>query len=147
MRILLRLFVTVLVAVATNYIVYWIVGALIFALLPQQLTFSIALATSQLAAIFAARYVWMQTALSRTGSSRFVVVGALVTGAIGFSAGFFGPMLLTPRANQGPLLGLFITGPLGLILGGVGGAVYGAIRRARTSAPPAGPPNNRWRGP
>ena len=35
-----------------------------------------------------------------------------VVGAIGFSGGFFGPMIFTPDANQGPLLGLFITGPL-----------------------------------
>jgi hypothetical protein len=29
-----------------------------------------------------------------------------------------------PGANQGPLLGIFITGPLGLMLGGAGGAIH-----------------------
>ncbi len=44
-----------------------------------------------------------------------------VLGVAGFLCGFIGPMLLAPEANQGPMLGIFITGPggamLGLILG------------------------------
>lgn len=28
--------------------------------------------------------------------------------------GFVGPLIFTPDANQGPLLGIFITGPIGL---------------------------------
>ncbi len=42
---------------------------------------------------------------------------AFVVGGIGFVLGFVGPILLTPEANQGPLLGIFITGPLGFVLG------------------------------
>jgi hypothetical protein len=38
-------------------------------------------------------------------------------------------MIFTPDANQGPLLGLFITGPLGFLAGGVGGALFAAFRR------------------
>ena len=57
----------------------------------------------------------------------------MVTGGIGFSAGFFGPMILTPGANQGPLLGIFITGPLGFLLGAAGGAIYW-FRRPRHAA-------------
>ena len=41
----------------------------------------------------------------------------LLFGAVGFLAGFLGPIVLNPEANQGPLLGIFITGPLGLLLG------------------------------
>jgi hypothetical protein len=37
--------------------------------------------------------------------------------------GFFGPMILTPEANQGPMLGIFITGPLGLLVGAIAGAI------------------------
>jgi hypothetical protein len=50
---------------------------------------------------------------------RSVLLGAVVLGAIDFSAGFFGPIIFMPVANQGPLLGLFITGPLGFVLGGM----------------------------
>ena len=38
-------------------------------------------------------------------------------GLIGFALGFFGPMLLDPSSGNGPMLGIFITGPLGFILG------------------------------
>jgi len=42
---------------------------------------------------------------------------ALLVGGIGFAAGLFGPMVFAPGANQGPLLGIFITGPLGFLVG------------------------------
>jgi len=46
-----------------------------------------------------------------------VFMHAVVVGAIGFAAGFFGPIIFAPEANQGPLLGIFITGPLGFVFG------------------------------
>jgi len=49
---------------------------------------------------------------------------ALIIGGIGFAAGFLDPILLTPEANQGPLLGIFITGPVGFSIG----LVYGVVR-------------------
>ena len=55
--------------------------------------------------------------------------GALIVGGIGFCAGFFGPMVFAPDANQGPLLGIFITGPLGALLGAIGGVVYAKNQR------------------
>ncbi|HEY4366814.1 MAG TPA: hypothetical protein VGN07_06225 [Steroidobacteraceae bacterium] len=47
---------------------------------------------------------------------------ALMLGGIGFAAGFFGPIALNPEANQGPLLGIFITGPAGALAGYLLGA-------------------------
>lgn len=41
----------------------------------------------------------------------------LIVGGAAFAVGFFGPMVWAPGANQGPLLGIFITGPLGLVAG------------------------------
>jgi len=43
--------------------------------------------------------------------------GAAIGLAVGFLVGFLGPMVVAPDANQGPLLGIFITAPLGLIAG------------------------------
>jgi hypothetical protein len=48
---------------------------------------------------------------------------ALALGVTGFAAGFFGPIVLNPGANQGPLVGLFITGPGGAL----GGVILGTI--------------------
>lgn len=47
----------------------------------------------------------------------------MILGFIGFIAGYVGPVIFTPEANQGPLLGIFITGPVGFVLGGVVGLV------------------------
>jgi len=54
---------------------------------------------------------------------------SLTIGLIGFFVGFFGPMILDPSANQGPLLGIFITGPIGFIAGGI----YGLLKSGRKS--------------
>ena len=59
----------------------------------------------------------------------FAVSTALLFGTIGFVIGFFGPMLIAvlvgSDANLGPLWGIFILGPGGLILGFFVGAVFG----------------------
>jgi hypothetical protein len=41
----------------------------------------------------------------------------LLLGTAGFASGFFGPLLLVPEANQGPLVGILISGPAGAVLG------------------------------
>ena len=61
--------------------------------------------------------------------------GALILGGIGFAGGFFGPIILAPDANQGPLLGIFITGPIGFVAGGILGAVFGPSIRRSASRP------------
>lgn len=52
---------------------------------------------------------------------------AVTIGTVGFLLGFFGPMVLVPEANQGPLLGIFYTGPFGF----VAGLVWGLARAWR----------------
>jgi hypothetical protein len=44
-------------------------------------------------------------------------------GAIGLVVGFLGPLVMTPSANLGPLLGILMTGPGGFVLGAVGSAL------------------------
>src|SRR5258708_4321163 len=61
----------------------------------------------------------------------YTVAGGAILGGIGFVGGFFGPIIFTPQANQGPLLGIFITGPLGFILGAIVGLIVGVIRSAK----------------
>ncbi|MCW1382789.1 hypothetical protein OLX02_08120 [Novosphingobium sp. KCTC 2891] len=48
---------------------------------------------------------------------------------IGFVGGFVGPIILTPEANQGPLLGILVTGPGGFLVGLVVGAAANLRRR------------------
>jgi hypothetical protein len=49
---------------------------------------------------------------------------ALSMGTAGGLAGFLGPIFLNPDAHQGPLLGLFVTGPGGAIAGLLLGSVF-----------------------
>ena len=57
------------------------------------------------------------------GVSPPIALWALALGGVGFACGFFGPIALRPDANQGPLLGIFITGPGGALFGLVAGVV------------------------
>ena len=51
-----------------------------------------------------------------------------ILGGIGLTLGFVGPLVVTPSANLGPLLGILISGPGGFVLGALGAAVAGATR-------------------
>ena len=57
---------------------------------------------------------------------------ALFVGSIAFLAGFMGPMVFAPGANQGPLLGIFYTGPIGTLVGLIWGFLRAARRRDET---------------
>ena len=57
--------------------------------------------------------------------------GVLV-GAVGFALGFFGPMILDPTSGNGPMLGIFITGPIGFVAGWLWG--LWRTRRSRPSS-------------
>ena len=60
------------------------------------------------------------------------IAGAVILGFIGFIVGFVGPIVFTPQANQGPLLGIFITGPAGAVIGFIMGALYSQLRRPKS---------------
>lgn len=60
-----------------------------------------------------------------------VAAWILIMGGAGFAAGFFGPMIFAPSANQGPLVGILISGPGGVVLG----AVLFAVSRLSNSSP------------
>jgi hypothetical protein len=75
--------------------------------------------------------MWKGRASIAPSMLAYVTKGALIVGVIGFCGGFFGPMIFAPGANQGPMLGIFITGPLGLVVGGIGGCLYAFTRPGR----------------
>jgi hypothetical protein len=64
------------------------------------------------------------------------LIGALAVGGLSFAIGFFGPMFwLKHNSPQGPMLGIFVTGPAGFLVGLVGGAIVGLVRRRGQGAP------------
>jgi len=56
-------------------------------------------------------------------------IWALVLGIFGFLAGFYGPLYLPDDSPQGPLLGIFGTGPLGFGAGLIIGLYLGEKTR------------------
>jgi hypothetical protein len=59
------------------------------------------------------------------GADAVIVFLAVIASAfVGFAAGFYGPIFLSSSASQGPLLGIFLTGPLGALLGLVVSLIY-----------------------
>jgi hypothetical protein len=121
MKLRFRFVITAISALSALYFVFWTGGAVLLAFhAPVSLSTPFALVVA--AAV--GQYVWNQTATVQSGLIDSIVRGAFTVGGLGFAGGFLGPILLAPDANQGPLLGIFITGPLGFILGAIGGAIY-----------------------
>jgi len=59
--------------------------------------------------------------------SRRILKTAYVVGGISFAAGYFGPIFFSD-SNLGPLLGIFVTGPLGFLFGALMGVVWSIIK-------------------
>ena len=66
--------------------------------------------------------------------ARWCLGTAFAVGAVSFLAGFAGPILLSPDSPQGPLLGIFFTGPLGFVVGAVVGLCIGLAKTQRQHA-------------
>jgi hypothetical protein len=79
-------------------------------------------------AFFVAKLVWKNSTIKKVSFFSSALIGGFVLGSIGFLGGFIGPIIFMPSSNQGPLLGIFITGPLGFIIGLIIGAVYYKVK-------------------
>lgn len=83
-----------------------------------------------IAAVAVALYVWMYAADKTESSVKYILLSAVIFGAVGFAAGFFGPLIFAPQANQGPLLGIFVTGPIGILIG----VIFGLVKSWRKNS-------------
>jgi hypothetical protein len=115
------------VAVLAFFGAFLVAWLLALAMLPTALAWAAGLLAFA-AALYVARQVWNGTAEGATSIPVMAGLGAVTFGGLGFVAGFFGPMIFAPGANQGPMLGIFITGPAGVVIGAIAGAWY-ALRR------------------
>ena len=127
MKLILRILAVLVVVPATYCFIFWFPFSLLLVVLGKH-GLLIANILSLLCAIVVGMVVWSKLGSVQQGLSSNILIGAVIFGAIGFSAGFFGPIFFAPQANQGPLLGIFITGPLGFVLGGIAGFLYWKIQ-------------------
>jgi hypothetical protein len=107
-----------------SYILSW----LLFLFIPTGNFDWITSIFSMLIAVGVARTFWLKADTIPKTLIGTTAYGAIILGSIGFAAGFFGPMIFAPDANQGPLLGIFYTGPIGFMLGAICGLFYGLKR-------------------
>ncbi|HZY87374.1 MAG TPA: hypothetical protein VFE78_21235 [Gemmataceae bacterium] len=82
---------------------------------------------------------WYERPTAEGGAvARWGVGMAAIVGCASFLVGFVGPILFQPDSPQGPLLGIFITGPLGTVAGAALGALIGlACQLTRRREPAA----------
>ncbi|MDP2480948.1 MAG: hypothetical protein Q8W51_09760 [Candidatus Palauibacterales bacterium] len=120
-----RVLVLLFVLPATYLFIYWIP----FSLLPLPDQRWIPALVALAAAIGVGRYLWKRLGAAGPTAASTVLSSGFIVGGVAFCAGFFGPMIFAPGANQGPLLGLLITGPAGFIVGLVGGFVFWRMKR------------------
>jgi len=80
-------------------------------------------------AALAAGFAWKLIAGEKMNALTAVIGGALILGGLFFTLGFLGPMIIAKDTSQGPMIGIFIAAPLGVILGGIGGYVYVSRKR------------------
>ena len=89
---------------------------------------NVVLAGSTVLALF---LIWFALRGHRQATRNAIRTGCIagaVTGAMGLAAGFLAPILMSPDSPQGPLLGIFVTGPIGVMLGTVVGALVGVVQ-------------------
>ncbi len=126
MNILIRLTAIILVGTPTYFMSYVLAIAILKFDESQGLTmFSI------LVTMAACWFVWRITATSHDGAIPSILLGAVVVGVAGFLLGFVGPMIVMPGANQGPLIGIFVTGPIGFLAGPIIGFTIWVYKRRR----------------
>ena len=131
MRIFVRAAVSLLVFLAVYFFSFWLLYTQV---IPDSMPWLMTVA-ALLTATAAGWLMWRHMGMVERGMLTTAVLWAAVVGAIGFCAGFFGSMIFAPEANQGPLLGIFITGPLGFIGGGVAGLIYAPCKKPKTQSP------------
>ena len=129
MKPVIRSLIASLGTFAAFYYVYWVPFAIILELAYGrfQWMWIIPVLGSLVAGAVVARYTRRHKSLAPQGLVSCMLLGAALTGGIGFSAGWFGPMIFDP-GSQGPLAA-FITGPIGFLVGSIGGAFYCTMRR------------------
>lgn len=109
----------ILVAVSAFVVAYLVSWLVLVVLIADQADGAV-FVLPWLVAAGAAWLAWPKTAERPPILSRQVLSWGAIGAFAGFVAGFIGPLILAPQANQGPLLGLFITAPLGGLVGALG---------------------------
>lgn len=83
----------------------------------------------------------IEASRGKFASTNPILAWAALVGGVSFLIGYIGPVLFSD-SNLGPLLGIFVTGPLGFLLG----TLIGILVSARQKAPEPATNEVRWLG-
>ena len=126
MKNVIRMIIAFLTFISSYFFLYW----MSFFLLPiaHNYTFMPNVISLLIAVVFG---FFVYKKLGKISNSLVVsiLLGGVIAGPFGFIVGFFGPIIITPGANQGPLLGILFTGPISFVLGLIGGGIYWLVKR------------------
>ncbi len=124
MKPIIQILAMLVVIPATYLFVFWVPLSLVSFGGVRWIPMAIALAC----ALVVAWYAWKLIDRAPEELMSHIGAGAIAFGVTGFIGGFLGPLIFSPESNQGPLLGIFITGPLGVVLGAIAGAIYWKVK-------------------
>lgn len=122
-------FLKPLVAVLMFLIVLFFISTIFSITTAQPVWLRIAI--GMVSALLVAWSVWKVASGERISVGLAVISGALMFGGLCFIIGFLGPMVFAKDTSQGPLVGLFIAAPLGVITGAIGGYVFASKQSER----------------
>ena len=100
MSLILKGLTALVVFLAVYFFSFW----MLFAQMVPERMMSLADGAAVLTAAVLGWLAWQGMSNLAPGLLSTMATGAGILGAVGFCGGFFGPMILTPEANQGPLL-------------------------------------------
>jgi hypothetical protein len=58
----------------------------------------------------------------------YIIIGGFLSGFTALILGVIGAIIFYPQSNIAPIIGFIYTGPIGFLLGLLGGAVYWAVK-------------------
>lgn len=79
---------------------------------------------SFICALLTGWFSWQLVSGKKMSASIAAISGALMLGGLFFIIGFLGPMAFAKETSHGPLIGIFIAAPLGMVMGAIAGYLY-----------------------
>jgi hypothetical protein len=112
---------------------FYFINYIPFSLLPSLRQTPIPIIVSLLSAIGIGILIWKKLGNVSNSLAIHIIIWGIIFGAIGFILGFMGPIILNWGGKLGPMLGIFITGPIGFLVGLIGGGIYQYIKKKKIS--------------
>jgi hypothetical protein len=120
----MKTFIQIILTLFVVLIIYFIILRKIFFAGMLALSNTAQIITSLIIAIIAAILLWRKIGNISNTLPACIIAGGVTLGLIGLILGVYVPIILNRSTVQGPLIGILLTGPAGILLGLVVGGAY-----------------------